>query len=71
MDSKTVIKLIEAAGWVYSHTTGDHAVFVRQGARMPTVVQHPRKDIPVRTLRSIERQSGVPLLKRPHKKKGK
>lgn len=71
MDSKTVIKLIEAAGWTYDRTTGDHFVFVRPGAAMPTVVPHPVKDIPKRTLRNIERQSGVPLLKRPHKKKGR
>ena len=61
MDSRTVIRKLEEAGWKLVRTRGSHHHF-RHPERPGTVtVPHPRKDLPPGTLRSIERQSGVKL----------
>jgi predicted RNA binding protein YcfA (HicA-like mRNA interferase family) len=61
MDSRTVIRLLEAAGWRLVRVTGSHHHF-RHEARSGTVTgAHPVKEIPPGTLRSIERQSGANL----------
>jgi len=53
MNSRDVIGAIEAAGWVHVATKGDHRQF-----KHPS---HPKRDFPIGTLRSIEKQSGVRL----------
>ena len=61
MDSRAVIKALEAAGWVEVRVKGSHHHF-RHPSRQGTVtVPHPAKDIPLGTLRSIEKHSGVRL----------
>lgn len=61
MDSRAVIRLLEAAGWRLVRVTGSHH-HLRHPERAGTAtVAHPVKDIPPGTLRSIERQSGVAL----------
>jgi predicted RNA binding protein YcfA (HicA-like mRNA interferase family) len=57
-DSRDIIKRLEADGFVLVSVRGSHHKF-RQGAtgRM-VIVTHPRRDIPVGTLRSIYRQAG-------------
>jgi predicted RNA binding protein YcfA (HicA-like mRNA interferase family) len=59
MDSRTVIRLLEAAGWRLVRVTGSHHHFRHPVRAGTTTVAHPVKDIPPGTLRSIERQSGV------------
>lgn len=46
--SREVIKLLKENGWYEVDCTGFHHQF-----------KHPDKDIPPKTLRSIERQSGL------------
>jgi len=61
MDSRTVIRRILAEGWYEVRTVGSHHHF-RHPTRPGTVtVPHPKKDLPLGTLRSIERQSGTKL----------
>ena len=57
-----VIKRLEAAGWVLVATRGSHRQFkhlIRPGR--VTVAGKPSDDLAPGTLRSIEKQSGVPL----------
>lgn len=57
--SREVIRLLEADGWYLERVTGSHYHFrhpVKQGI---VTVKHPDRDIPIKTLRSIERQSGL------------
>jgi predicted RNA binding protein YcfA (HicA-like mRNA interferase family) len=61
MDSRAVIRLLEAAGWRLVRVTGSHHHFRHPAQAGTTTVAHPVKDIPPGTLRSIERQSGVTL----------
>lgn len=61
MRSREVIKRIEADGWEAVRQTGSHLHF-RHPAKPGTVtVPHPKAEIPVGTLRSIEKQSGLSL----------
>ncbi len=61
MTSKEIIRRIQAAGWAHARTTGSPWHF--QHATRPGVVTvpHPKRDMAVGTLKSIERQSGVKL----------
>ncbi|WP_298286787.1 type II toxin-antitoxin system HicA family toxin [Novosphingobium sp.] len=61
MRSGEVIKLIEAAGWREVRQSGSHKHY-RHPERPGTVtVPHPKSEMAIGTLKSIERQSGVKL----------
>lgn len=61
MRSRDVIKLIEADGWAAVRQNGSHRHF-RHPIKAGTVtVPHPKAQIPIGTLRSIEKLSGVSL----------
>lgn len=57
--SKEVIRLLQADGWYEVRCAGDHHQFRHPTKPGLVTIPHPRKDIPIRTLKSIERQSGV------------
>jgi predicted RNA binding protein YcfA (HicA-like mRNA interferase family) len=61
MDSKAVIREIEAAGWELVRVTGSHHQFRHPTLKGTVTVAHPKKDIAPGTLRSIAKQSGVEL----------
>jgi predicted RNA binding protein YcfA (HicA-like mRNA interferase family) len=61
MRSADVIRLLEADGWVLARINGSHHHF-RHPAKPGTVtIAHPKRDIPIGTLKNIERQSGLKL----------
>jgi len=64
MDSRTVIKLLKAAGWYEVGCKGSHHQFKHPDKPGRVTVVHPSKDITLKTLISIEQQSGVPLRRR-------
>lgn len=57
--SSDVIKLMKAAGWYLDRVRGDHYQFKHAGKKGTVTVQHPKKDLPVGVLKSIERQAGI------------
>jgi predicted RNA binding protein YcfA (HicA-like mRNA interferase family) len=61
MDSKTVIKAIEADGWYEVGQKGSHKQFKHPSKPGKATVPHPERDIPIGTLKSIARQTGVKL----------
>ena len=61
MNSREIIRAIERAGWVHAVTRGSHWQFTHPKRSGRVTVPHPERDIPIGTLRSIERQSGVKL----------
>jgi len=61
MDSAAVIRALRKAGWQLDRVRGSHHVFRHPEQAGTVVVQHPRKDIPIGTLRQIERQAGLRL----------
>ncbi|WP_174279493.1 type II toxin-antitoxin system HicA family toxin [Sphingomonas bacterium] len=64
MDSRTIIRLLKAEGWILDRVNGSHHVFVSGGRPGHVVVVHPRKDTPLGAVRSLERESGVALRRR-------
>jgi predicted RNA binding protein YcfA (HicA-like mRNA interferase family) len=64
MDSRTIIRKLEAAGWKHFRTTGSHHHFCRPDTEQVVTVPHPKKDVPIGTIKSIERQSGMRLRRR-------
>jgi predicted RNA binding protein YcfA (HicA-like mRNA interferase family) len=61
VDSRNVIKRLEADGWFKVGQAGDHVQFKHPTKSGRVTVTHPRKDFPIGTLKSIERQSGIKL----------
>ena len=61
MDSRTIIKLLQAAGWEAKSQVGSHLHLQRDRKGPKVTVPHPRKDVKLGTVKSIERQSGVSL----------
>ena len=61
MNSRGVIRALEADGWTLKRVTGSHHHFMHPTRPGIVTVPHPKRDLPVGTLRSIERQSGLNL----------
>jgi predicted RNA binding protein YcfA (HicA-like mRNA interferase family) len=61
MTSREVIKALEADGWRQVARKGSHAQFKHSAKPGRVTVPHPERDIPMGTLRSIEKQSGLKL----------
>ncbi len=61
MESREVIRRLTAAGWLLVATKGSHHQFRHPTRPGRVTVPHPNKDMPIGTLRAIERQSGLKL----------
>jgi len=61
MDSRRLIALLEADGWLRVAQKGSHVQFKHPAKRGRVTVPHPKRDLPVGTLRSIEKQAGLRL----------
>jgi predicted RNA binding protein YcfA (HicA-like mRNA interferase family) len=61
VSSRVVIAKLKGDGWYHVRTKGDHHHFAHRVKPGIVTVPHPKKDIPIGTLKSIERQSGVKL----------
>lgn len=61
MNSRDIIRALERDGWRLTRATGSHHHFNHPTKPGIVTVPHPRRDLPIGTLRSIERQSGVKL----------
>lgn len=57
--SREVIRLLLEDGWFEVNTVGSHHQFKHPVKKGRVTVKHPDKDIPRKTLDSIERQSGL------------
>lgn len=59
MHSRDVIRILEADGWKEVTRKGSHAQFKHPVKKGRVTVPDPKRDLPVGTLRSIEKQSGI------------
>jgi predicted RNA binding protein YcfA (HicA-like mRNA interferase family) len=64
MDSREIIKRLQAEGWELVHVVGSHQQFRHPVNPGKVTIPHPKKDLPIGTVKNIERQSGVHLLKK-------
>ena len=63
MDSGIIIQMIKAAGWYEVAQKGSHIQFKHPSKPGRATVPHPYRDVPKGTVKSIERQTGVKLLR--------
>ncbi len=61
MRSADVISALKADGWLEVAIRGSHVQFKHPHKKGRVTVPHPKRDIPIRTLKSIEKQSGLKL----------
>jgi predicted RNA binding protein YcfA (HicA-like mRNA interferase family) len=61
MRSRDVIAALKAAGWYEVGQKGSHVQFKHSERPGRVTVPHPERHIPIGTLRSIEKQSGLKL----------
>lgn len=61
MRSSDVISALKADGWFEVATRGSHVQFKHRDKKGRVTVPHPKRDIPIGTLKSIEKQSGLKL----------
>ena len=57
--SREIIQMLTTDGWYECGCDGDHHQYKHPVKKGKVTVTHPKKDIPLPTIRSIERQSGV------------
>ncbi|MCH8862278.1 MAG: type II toxin-antitoxin system HicA family toxin [Proteobacteria bacterium] len=61
MNSRSVIKKLKNDGWAKVAQKGSHVQFKHPRKKGRVSVPHPVKDMPIGTVKSIEKQSGVKL----------
>ena len=57
--SREIIKMLKADDWYLVRIEGSHHHFKHPSKKGLVTVKHPDKDIPVKTLKRIEEQSGL------------
>ena len=60
-NSRDIIAAIKADGWRQVDHKGGHVQFKHSVKPGRVTIPHPRRDIPLGALRSIERQAGIKL----------
>ncbi|QIB26280.1 type II toxin-antitoxin system HicA family toxin [Caloranaerobacter azorensis] len=61
--SKEIIKILKKNGWYLKRTKGDHHQFKHPTKKGNVTVPHPKKDLPIKTVKSILKQAGIEELK--------
>lgn len=59
MKSTDIIKQLKADGWFLVHVVGSHHQFKHPNKLGKVTVPHPKKDLPLPTVRSILKQAGL------------
>jgi len=59
VQSRLLIKELEDAGWILDRITGSHHIFTHRYNPYTIPVPHPKKDLPVGTVKSIRRRAGL------------
>ena len=57
--SRDVMKILFEDGWVEINCVGDHHQFKHPTKEGKVTLRHPVKDLGIRDLKSIEKQSGL------------
>ena len=61
MNSREIIKKLKEDGWLEVAQAGSHKQFKHGTKSGRVTVPSPSKDVPLGTLRSIEKQAGIKL----------
>jgi predicted RNA binding protein YcfA (HicA-like mRNA interferase family) len=61
MNSREVTSRLRRDGWYEVNQVGSHKQFKHPTKRSRVTLPHPNRDIPIGTLKSIEKQAGFKL----------
>jgi predicted RNA binding protein YcfA (HicA-like mRNA interferase family) len=61
MNSREILLALQRDGWVQVAQKGSHVQFKHPKKEGRVTVPHPKRDIPIGTLKSIEKQAGLKL----------
>lgn len=59
--SKEIIKKLEDDGWFLVNVVGSHNQFKHPIKKGKVTVPHPKKNIPIKTIKSILKQAGIDI----------
>jgi predicted RNA binding protein YcfA (HicA-like mRNA interferase family) len=59
MNSKDLIRMLEEDGWQHIRTNGSHHHFKHPVKKSLLTVPHPKKDLPIGTVKSILKTAGL------------
>jgi len=59
VQSRLLIKELEEAGWRLDRVTGSHHLFTHPYSPFIVPVPHPKKDLPIGTVKSIRRRAAL------------
>ena len=57
--SREVLQILQEDGWLVKNQEGSHVQLIHLTKPGKVTVPHPRKSIPIKTLKNIEKQSGL------------
>ena len=61
VESREIIKELKRDGWYEVNQVGSHKQFKHPSKKGRVTVPHPKRNIPIGTLKSIEKQAGIKL----------
>lgn len=59
--SREIIKILNADGWYEVRCVGDHHQYKHPTKKGLVTVPHPKKDMPLKTIKSIFKQAGIDI----------
>lgn len=59
--SREIIKILHADGWYEVICVGDHHQYKHPTKKGTVTIPHPKKDFPIKTVKSIFKQAGIKL----------
>ena len=59
--SREVLEILVKEGWTVKATRGDHWQLTHPNKPGKVTIRHPKKDLGIRDLKSIENQAGIKL----------
>ncbi|HEX7127001.1 MAG TPA: type II toxin-antitoxin system HicA family toxin [Thermodesulfobacteriota bacterium] len=64
VSSRDILKELRADGWYEVARVGSHVQFKHPTKPGHVTVPHPRRDLPIGTVRSIEKQASIALVRK-------
>lgn len=62
ISSREILKKLKKDGWYEVQTEGSHVQLKHPTKKGRVTVKHPSKDLNIKTIKSIEKQSGIIFL---------
>ncbi len=62
VSSREVLKLLKRDGWYIVRVCGDHHQLKHPTKKGTVTIQHPKKDLSLNNIKSIEKQAGIKIL---------